>query len=129
VACVNIDKYSQSWKNTANPIPPVDYDECEKFVHTSGGDIIARKGATFYAVAIATTHICKCIFSGNDTALTVSSMMHGEYGIDDLCLSSISLVGREGIKAHVYAELTDEETAKLQKSAECLREVLKGIQF
>ena len=129
IACVNIDKYHQNYKNAADPIPPVDYDECERFVHTSGGDIIARKGATFYAVAIATTHICKCIFSDNDTALTVSSMMHGEYGIDDLCLSTISLVGREGIKAHVYAELTEEETAKLQKSAECLRAVLKDIKI
>ena len=67
------------------------HSEVETYIRKSGGKIIERKGATFYAVAVSVCHICKCIFSGADTAMTVSTMMHGEYqGIDDVCLSTLT---------------------------------------
>ena len=62
----------------------------------SGARVIARKGATFYAVAVSVCHICKCLLSGMDTTMTVSTMMHGEYGIDDVCLSTLNVVGYDG---------------------------------
>ena len=60
------------------------YEEVEDFIRKSGAQVIKAKGATFYAVAMSVCHICKCILSGIGTSLTVSSMMHGEYGIDDV---------------------------------------------
>ena len=128
VSCVNIEQFRQSFGE--HPvISPGDQGEVEHYVRTSGSEIIARKGATFYAVALAAVHICKCIFSGDDTALTVSSMMHGEYGIDDVCLSTIKLVGRDGIKAHILAELDEGEVEKLRHSASCLRNVIDQVEF
>ena len=106
-----------------------DYEEIEQFVKTSGAQVIKNKGATFYAVAISVCHICKCIFSGAGTALTVSSMMHGEYGIDDVCLSTLNIVDRDGIRGKIHSKLNDAEIAKLQNSAAKLREVIDSIEI
>jgi len=103
------------------------YEELEAFVKTSGAKVIKAKGATFYAVAMSVCHICKCILSGAGTALTVSTMLHGEYGIDDVCLSMLALVGKDGVQCKVRNRLTDEEVAKLQNSANKLKEVISGL--
>ncbi len=106
-----------------------DYEEVEEFVKKSGGIIIENKGATFYAVAMSVCHICKCIYSGAGTALTVSTMMHGEYGVDDVCLSVLNLVDREGVRGKIMSKMTDEEIAKLQASAAKLRSVIDQIEI
>ena len=107
----------------------IDQEAVEEYVRKSGGEIIKRKGATFYAVACATVDICKIIFSGVNTALSVSTLMHGEYGVDDVCLSTIAIVGKDGLKGTVPAVLTAEEEARLQHSAKCLRTVIDQITF
>ena len=129
ISCVDVEKYRQVSHNHADPIPPLNRNDAEHYVRTSGSQIIARKGATYYAVATAAVHICKCIFSGNDTAMTVSTMHHDEYGIDDVCLSTLALVGPDGVKAHIPVELTKRELEKLRHSADCLRTVLDQIEF
>ncbi len=107
--------------------PALNFDEIEQYVRKSGGRVIARKGATFYAVSISVCHICKCLLAGIDTTMTVSTMMHGEYGIDDVCLSTLNLVGHDGIRGKVNVPLTDEETAKLRLSANILKDVIKNL--
>ena len=106
-----------------------DYAEIEEFVKKSGAQIIENKGATFYAVAMSVCHICKCIFSGAGTALSVSTMMHGEYGIEDVCLSTLTLVDRDGVHGKIMNPLTEEEIGKLRNSAEKLKEVINQVQF
>lgn len=130
ISTVGIDEFSQTFLDEAHQeIPPIDREEVERHVKTSGAEIINRKGATFYAVALSAVNICKCIFSGNDTALTVSTMMHGEYGIDDVCLSMLTIVGNQGVKARIPSDLTPEEEEKLRHSASCLRAVIDQINF
>ena len=58
--------------------PELNTADVEQYIRKSGGRVIARKGATFYAVAVSVCHICKCLLDGMDTTLTVSTMMHGE---------------------------------------------------
>ncbi len=105
------------------------FEEIEEFVRTSGAKVIKAKGATFYAVAISACHICKCIFSGAGTALTVSTMMHGEYGVDDVCLSTLAIVDRSGVRGKVLNHLTEDELAKMRNSAGKLRSVIDQIQL
>jgi L-lactate dehydrogenase len=105
------------------------YDEIEDFVRTSGGQVIKAKGATFYAVAVSVCHICKCIINGAGTALTVSTMMHGEYGVDDVCLSVLSLVDDTGVRGKITNRLTDEEIKKLTASADKLKEIISQITY
>ncbi len=109
--------------------PELDFDEIEQYVRKSGGRVIARKGATFYAVSVSVCHICKCLLSGIDTTMTVSTMMHGEYGIDDVCLSTLSMIGPNGLKGKVPVPLTDEEVEKLKKSADALKSVIAQIEL
>lgn len=110
-----------------NLVQEIRYDEIEQYVRKSGSRVIARKGATFYAVSISVCHICKCLLSGIDTTMTVSTMMHGEYGIEDVCLSTLNLVGKGGVGGKVNISLTAEETAKLQNSANTLKEVIRNL--
>lgn len=114
----------------ANPEIPESYlklDEIEKYVRESGARVIAQKGATFYAVSVSVCHICRCILNGIDTTMTVSTMMHGEYGINDVCLSTLNLVGKNGVRHKVNINLTDDETAKLLKSSQALKDVIKSL--
>lgn len=109
--------------------PDLNYDEIEEYVRKSGGRVIQRKGATFYAVAVSVLHICKCLLSGMDTTMTISTMMHGEYGIDDVCLSTLNIVGNNGVRGKVNLNLTDEEVVKLQRSAETLKGVISQLEI
>ena len=104
-----------------------DYEEVEQYVKKSGGMIIENKGATFYAVAMSVVHLCKCLFSDAGTAVTVSTMMHGEYGVDDVCLSTLCLVDRSGVRGKILSPLTEVETAKFQTSAAKLKSVIDQI--
>ncbi len=107
--------------------PELNLEEIEQYVRKSGGRVIARKGATFYAVSVSVCHICKCILSGIDTTMTVSTMMHGEYGIDDVCLSTLNMIGHDGVRGKVNIMLTDEEIVKLRHSADTLKEVISNL--
>ena len=129
IANNHIDTYKENSPDRDKIDWDMDYAEVEEFVKKSGAQIIENKGATFYAVAMSVCHICKCIFSDAGTALSVSTMMHGEYGIEDVCLSTLTLVDREGVHGKIMNPLTDEEVAKLRNSAEKLKEVINQVQF
>lgn len=130
IANIPIDSYMDCLSDTNKQlIPALNHEEVENYIRKSGGKIIARKGATFYAVAVSVCHIVKSIFSGADTTMTVSTMHHGEYGLDDICLSTMAIIGPDGVKGKIVAPLTDEEYALLHKSADSLRAVMDGIQF
>lgn len=104
-----------------------DYEEVEQFVKTSGAQVIKNKGATFYAVAMSVCHLCKCAMNSAGTAVTVSTMMHGEYGVSDVCLSTLAIVDRTGVRGKILNTLTDGEVAKLRHSADCLKAVISQI--
>ncbi len=104
-----------------------DYKEVEQYVRKSGAKVIEYKGATFYAVSASVCHICKCLLNGIDTTMTVSTMMHGEYGLEDVCLSVLNVVGKDGARSKVLMPLTDQEVAQLHNSAKTLKEVIKNL--
>lgn len=126
ISNVPIDECHKSFMNKGELLPPLNREEIEEYVRKSGGKVIARKGATFYAVSASVCHICKCLLSGIDTTMTISTMMHGEYGIDDVCLSTLSVVGNKGIRSRVHLPLNDEEIAKLRNSADKLKEIINN---
>ncbi len=107
--------------------PELDVAEVEDYVRKSGARVIARKGATFYAVSVSVCHICKCLLNSVDTNLTVSTMMHGEYGIEDVCLSVLCSVGNMGVKNKLLLPLTEKEEAALHHSADCLKEIIAAM--
>lgn len=101
----------------------------EEHVRTSGAVVIKSKGVTNYAIAMSVCHIIRCIFNGAGTALTVSTMLTGEYGIEDVCLSVLCIVDEDGVRGRIQSKLTDEEIGKLQASANKLKETIASIQY
>ena len=107
----------------------VDPDKTLKYVQKSGGEIIAKKGATFYAVAASVNKLISALCAAYDSVATVSTMMHGEYGIEDVCISTMTLIGPEGVKGKVPVELTYDEQLKLQASADALKSVIANLEL
>ena len=127
IASMPIDDYYKEMKALGADLEELDKPGMEEYVHKSGGQVIAKKGATFYAVAVSVVELCNLVLAASDSVATVSSMMHGEYGVDDVCLSVLSLVGPNGVQGKVPMHLTDEEIEKLQASANKLKEVIAQL--
>ena len=127
IAGVNVDDYYEMMPLLGKEVEPLDKEEMLTYVQKSGGQIIANKGATFYAVTRGVVRLCGFLLSASESITTVSSMMHGEYGIEDVCLSTLALVGPKGIQGKVPMKLTEEEIGKLKASADALKAVIAQI--
>ena len=127
ISNIPVTEFRNKVEGDMSMAPELNTADVEQYIRKSGGRVIARKGATFYAVAVSVCHICKCLLDGMDTTLTVSTMMHGEYGIDDVCLSVLNTVGWEGVHSKLLAPLTEEETSLLQHSASVLKDVISNL--
>jgi L-lactate dehydrogenase len=104
-------------------------NEIAEKVKNSAYDIIQRKRATYFGVAMAVKRICEVIVRNEEAILPVSTAMHGEHGIDDVVLSMPCVVGRNGIETQIPIVLSEEETAKLQESAKVLKEILDSLEL
>lgn len=96
-------------------------------VKNSAYEIIERKHATYYGVAMAVKRICEVIVRDEKSILPVSSYMHGEYGIEDVVLSMPAVVGINGVEDKVPIKLSEEEIIALQESAKTLKAVVTGL--
>lgn len=129
ISGVTVDDYAEMSESFHNEHLELDKDAMLTYVQKSGGQIIANKGATFYAVSRGVCKLCGLLLSATESISTVSSMMHGEYGVEDVCLSTLTLLGPEGVKGKIPMKLTEEEIALLQKSANALKEVIAQIEL
>ena len=127
IANNHVDAYKESSPDKDKIEWNSNYEEIEEFVRKSGGMIIENKGATFYAVAMSVCHICKCVLNTASTALSVSTMFHGQYGLEDVCLSVLTLVDNTGARGIIKNPLTEEELVKLHASAEKLKSVIAQL--
>lgn len=126
ISNVPIEDYQHAVQTGAD-YPEFRRGDVEEYVKKSGARVIERKGATFYAVSMSVCHVCHCLLSGIDTTLTVSTLLNGEYGIDDVCLSLLSIVGNKGAHSKILLPLNDQEIAALHNSAKVLKDLIKGI--
>ena len=98
-------------------------------VKNSAYEIISKKNATYYGIAMSVKRICEAIIRDEKYILPVSCMMHGEYGISDVVLSMPSIVGRDGVERQVPLTISTEEQCKLQESAETLKKILTDLEL
>lgn len=94
-------------------------------VKNSAYQIIDKKRATYYGVAMAVKRICEAIVRDEKSILPISSKMNGDFKIEGISLSMPSIVGKNGVECHVPIQLNKDEISKLQKSAKILKEILK----
>ncbi len=129
ISGLSTDEYYEEMKAHGKDVKPLDKEAMLEYVQKSGGKVIAKKGATFYAVSATVCQLVGLILAASDSLATVSSMLHGEYGIEDVCLSTLTLVGPNGIQGKVQMRMNKEEVALLKKSAEALKEVIAQIEL
>ena len=129
ISGLSTDEYYEEMKAHGKDVKPLDKEAMLEYVQKSGGKVIAKKGATFYAVSATVCQLVGLILAASDSLATVSSMLHGEYGIEDVCLSTLTLVGPNGIQGKVQKRMNKEEVALLKKSADALKEVIAQIEL
>ena len=129
ISGLSTDEYYEEMKAHGKDVKPLDKEAMLEYVQKSGGKVIAKKGATFYAVSATVCQLVGLILAASDSLATVSSMLHGEYGIEDVCLSTLTLVGPYGTQGKVQMRMNKEEVALLKKSADALKEVIAQIEL
>lgn len=103
--------------------------EIAEQVKNSAYEIIQRKHATYFGVAMAVKRICEVIVRDEKSILPVSTAMHGEHGIEDVVLSMPCIVGKDGIETKVPISLSAEEERKLKESVEVLKKTMSGLEL
>jgi len=99
----------------------------EQDVRDSAYHIIEYKGATYYAIGLALVRITTAILRGQRSVLTVSTMLDGEFGLYDVCLSVPSIVSENGVAEIIETQLTEHELTKLAASASILKKVREQL--
>ena len=98
-------------------------------VKNSAYEIIKRKQATYYGIAVSIRRICEVILRDEKSILPVSNMMHGEYDIEDIALSFPAIVGKNGIETKVPISLDEDEVSALIKSSKLLKDIMKSVEL
>ena len=98
-------------------------------VKNSAYEIIAKKHATYYGIAMAVRRICESIIRNEHSILPISSLICGHYGLEDVCMGVPTVVGRNGAETVLDIPLNGLEQRKLMASADALRKVLDGIEL
>jgi L-lactate dehydrogenase len=126
VAGISIDEYCPScgkcsdWKNKRNLL--------EQQVRDSAYHIINYKGSTHYAVGLALVKITEAILRGQSSVLTVSVLLEGEFGLNDVCLSVPCIVSDGGVNKIIKSPLAADEIESLNRSAEILRKSINTLE-
>lgn len=98
-------------------------------VKNSAYEIIKKKKATYYGIAMSVRRICEAIILNQKSILPVSHMQHGAFGIDDVAISMPAIIGKDGIEAEVPIRLNETEQAALVKSSNALKAVIESIEI
>ena len=98
-------------------------------VRDSAYEIIERKGATYYGIAMAVARIAECIAKNESAMLPVSAVLEGQYGLSGLCLSIPTIVGQDGAETVLEIPLSPRERAALLSSAQQLQYVSRLLEL
>ena len=101
--------------------------EIAEGVKNSAYEIIEKKKATYYGIAMSVKRICEAIVRDEKSILPISSIQHGQYGIEGVALSMPAVVGKNGVETRVPIELNEVEQTALRHSADTLRQVLNDV--
>lgn len=100
-------------------------DEIFLNVRDAAYHIIERKGATYYGIAMGLARITRAIFNNENSILTVSSLLQGEYGQDDVYIGVPAIINREGVRKVVELPLNEKERQQFEHSSGTLKKVME----
>lgn len=124
IAGMNMDEYCGLCNTCQGNLSKTMREEFPEKVRNAAYQIIEGKGATYYAVALAVRRIVEAILRDEQSILTVSSLLTGQYGLHDVCLSLPCIVGVTGVQEVLPIHLSDEEQALLYTSAEAIQSAI-----
>lgn len=124
IAGIPMDKYCKDCHQCKDQLSRQDIYESVK---NAAYEIIGKKGATYYAVALAVRRIVEAIVRNENSIMTVSSLLEGQYGLNDIFLSVPTIVNKDGIDRILDVPLNEEETQLLKKSGTTLKEIIKSL--
>ncbi len=96
-------------------------------VKNAAYEIIDLKGATYYGIGMGATRLCEALVRDQNSILTASTLIQGQHGIEDVCMSLPLVLGRDGVRMIVEMSLSEEEEEALINSASVLRDALDSI--
>ncbi|MBQ5926479.1 MAG: L-lactate dehydrogenase [Clostridia bacterium] len=126
---IPLTEYDAARTNKDVAVKDYTREEVEEYVRKSGGKIIACKGATFYGIAASVCQIIKSLYSGADTVMSLSTLLEGEYGVSDVAMSTLCVIGNNGVKTTLTPKLSEDEMEKFHASADALKKVLAELKF
>ena len=101
--------------------------EIAEGVKNSAYEIIEKKKATYYGITMSVKRICEAIVRDEKSILPISSIQHGQYGIEGVALSMPAVVGKNRAETLVPIELNEAEQTALRHSADTLKQVLNEV--
>ncbi len=126
IAGMNIDDYC---KNVCKKYDELSKHKIHDDVKNAAYEVINRKGATYFAVGLAIKRIVEAILRDENSILTVSSLLDGQYGISDIYVGVPTIVGASGTKKILEVPLDEEELNKLRISTTTLKEYIDKLEF
>jgi len=107
--------------------PQDEREEIFNQVKNAAYEIIKKKGATYFAIALVLVRIAGSILRDENSVLTASALVEGYYDVSDICLSVPVILNRNGISKILTIELDESEIKKLQASAAVLKDVIRTL--
>lgn len=130
------------WSNSSIGVVPIkewmaknpqykreDLDDIFIHVRDAAYEIIEKKGATYYGIAMGLVRLTKAVLGDEHSVLTVSTYLEGEYDQEDVFIGVPAIVNRNGIKSIIELNLDQEEKDKFNNSAQTLKDILRGLKF
>ena len=124
-----LDVFVEGMRRREPGFQELDREKIVNEVHTSGGQVIKLKGATFYAIGLVTRRICSSVLYDTDSVMTLSSMLDGEYGLRDVCVSLPCNIGRHGIENVIAPRMLPEEHEKFMQSVQVMQETISSLKI
>lgn len=115
------------WAKNKSDFKQEDLDQLFVNVRDAAYQIIQRKGATFYGIAMGLVRVTKAILQNENSVLTVSAYLDNQYGQEDIYIGVPAVVNRNGIREVVEISLSSEEQEKFNHSSEVLKNIIKTI--
>jgi L-lactate dehydrogenase len=115
------------WSKNKQGFNQTDLDQLFLNVRDAAYHIIERKGATYYGIAMGLVRLTKAILRNENSVLTVSAYLDGEYGQNDIFIGVPAVVNRDGVRQVVELKLNDEEQAKFVNSVNVLKKTMEPV--
>ncbi|WP_144547682.1 L-lactate dehydrogenase [Bacillus sp. X1(2014)] len=115
------------WSKNKTGFKQKDLDQIFLNVRDAAYQIIERKGATYYGIAMGLVRLTKAILRDENSVLTVSTYLDGEYGQNDIYIGVPAVVNREGVRQVVELNLNQEEQAKFENSVNVLKKTMEPV--